>query len=96
MEFFPRVRLFLWKFKNRLAHAFRLIELLRLTNIQKQSCKKCGCTSYYDFQVPDIYWNKLPKKWINSALCINCFIEQLPIYIETKMIKFCNTKDEIL
>lgn len=69
------IKLFIWKFTNRLKHLLRLKEIWQHSTAQKMSCKKCGCHIYYDFNTSDSNWNKLPNKWINSALCINCFKE---------------------
>lgn len=40
-------------------------------------CKKCGCNSRIAFSVRDDIWAKLPDKWQNHVLCLNCFLEEL-------------------
>ena len=50
--------------------------LTKLGFRNKQSCKRCGCNIYADFNVPDYIWHKyVPKKYQNKSLCINCFVE---------------------
>ena len=68
-------KLFFWKLKNRFFHLIRFNEIWNHSINQKMSCAKCGCHIYYDFSVSDKNWNELTKKWINTALCINCFKE---------------------
>lgn len=31
----------------------------------------------FEFSIKDKIWNKLPKKWRNKELCIECFLEEL-------------------
>lgn len=40
-----------------------------------QSCKYCGRDQNIVFTVRDELWYKLPKKYHNKALCLECFIK---------------------
>lgn len=40
-------------------------------------CKKCGCDIRVSFSVRDDIWAKLPEKWQNHVLCLNCFLKEL-------------------
>ena len=47
----------------------------------RQSCKHCGRDQKLVWSIKNEVWNKLPKKYINSVLCIECFIEVHPCRI---------------
>jgi hypothetical protein len=49
---------------------------LRLRN--HQSCKCCGRDQWVCWTVKDEIWNKLPKKYQNTALCLECFCRLVP------------------
>lgn len=42
-----------------------------------QTCKKCFKKMRFEFNIQDGIWDKIPKKWRNHALCIECFLELL-------------------
>jgi len=44
---------------------------------QHQTCKKCLREQRFEFNIEDEIWYKLPEKWHHSALCIECFLEEL-------------------
>jgi hypothetical protein len=44
---------------------------------QWQYCKKCGRDQRFEFSIREEIWSKLPEKWINHVLCIECFLEEL-------------------
>ena len=78
------VKLFFYKFFNRLRFAFSFIDIYEMVKIQKQSCKRCGVETYYDFHVSDVLWDYLPYKYQSSSLCINCFIKEVDFTITSK------------
>jgi hypothetical protein len=43
----------------------------------KQTCAKCLKEMRFEFSIKDEIWNKLPVKWRNHCLCIECFSEEL-------------------
>lgn len=45
--------------------------------LKQQYCKKCGRDIRFEFSIKDEIWNKLPKKWQNRVLCIECFLDEL-------------------
>lgn len=45
--------------------------------MKKQTCKRCFRKTRFEFSVKDEIWNKLPEKWQDHALCIECFLEEL-------------------
>lgn len=57
--------------------------LTKLNLRDKHSCKHCGRDQKLVWSVKNEIWNKLPKKYRNSALCIECFIEIHPYRITT-------------
>ena len=44
---------------------------------QQQTCKKCGRAQRFEYSLDDSIWQRLPKKWHNKCLCIECFIEEM-------------------
>jgi len=61
---------------------FRLLDILRIylkyifTRLclrNTQSCKYCGRDQNIIFSVKDEIWYKLPKKYHNKCLCLECF-----------------------
>lgn len=50
--------------------------LLYLRN--KQSCRYCGRDQHIVWKCEDVNWIKLPKKWYNTTLCLECFIALYP------------------
>lgn len=48
--------------------------LTRLTLRDKQSCRYCGRDQHVIWHCNDLDWSKLPKKYINTSLCLECFI----------------------
>ena len=60
---------------------FRLLDYLRLKveakKSNKRTCKKCFKEIRFSFSIKDEIWNKLPKKWRDSILCIECFLGEL-------------------
>jgi len=44
----------------------------------KQSCKYCGRDQKIVWSVKNEMWDKLPEKYKNKALCIECFVELHP------------------
>lgn len=44
---------------------------------QWQSCKKCNKDMRFEFSIRDEIWEKLPTKWQDHVLCIECFLEEL-------------------
>jgi hypothetical protein len=44
---------------------------------QWQYCKKCGRDQRFEFSIKKEIWEKLPIKWQNHVLCIECFLEEL-------------------
>lgn len=63
---------------------FRIFDYLRvglkkyvLTKLRlrdKQSCRYCGRDQHVIWSCKDEDWIKLPKRWHNTALCLECFI----------------------
>jgi len=42
-----------------------------------QICRKCFKEMRFGYTIKDEIWNKIPNKWVNSILCIECFLEEL-------------------
>ncbi len=67
---------------------FRLMDYLRiglkkflLTKLRlrdKQSCRYCGRDQHIIWSCKDEDWVKIPKRWHNTALCLECFINLYP------------------
>lgn len=45
--------------------------------LKQQSCKKCQKEMRFEFNIKDVIWDKLPTKWRDHVLCIECFLEEL-------------------
>ena len=45
--------------------------------LNHQTCKKCLKKMRFEFHIKDETWNKLPEKWRDRVLCIECFLEEL-------------------
>lgn len=45
--------------------------------VGNQICKKCFKEMRFGYTIIDEIWNKLPEKWHNKVLCIDCFLEEL-------------------
>jgi hypothetical protein len=54
----------------------KIFTKLRLRDTQ--SCKHCGRDQWVIWIVKDEYWNLIPKKYHNKALCLECFIYLCP------------------
>jgi len=48
-----------------------------------QSCKHCGRDQHIIWSVEDKFWNKMPVKYCNKCLCIECFVELYPKRLKT-------------
>lgn len=48
-----------------------------LNLLKNQTCKKCFKEISIAFNIKDEIWNKLPIKWKNKELCIECFLKEL-------------------
>ena len=46
---------------------------LKKFKLMNQYCKSCGNDMGYDYKVSDEDWEKLPLKYHNKVLCLNCF-----------------------
>jgi hypothetical protein len=44
---------------------------------KKQTCKKCFKEMRLGFNIKDEIWYKLPEKWHDNVLYIECFLEEL-------------------
>ena len=73
-------------------HFFRPFDITRvfLKNVflhlhlrDAQSCKRCGRDYHIIWSIEDKVWNKLPVKYHNKMLCIECFIELYPKKLKT-------------
>jgi len=53
-----------------------------------QSCKRCGRDQHVMYSVENKVWNKLPIKYHNKMLCIECFIELYPKKLKTFLFVF--------
>lgn len=73
------LKLFISKFKTRLDYLFRLRDLWKEAKQQTQRCGYCGIGMLFEYSVSDKLWNRLPPKWQNNALCIDCFLRENPI-----------------
>lgn len=47
----------------------------RLCLRNEQSCRYCGRDQNIVFTVKDDLWYKLPKKYHNKSLCLECFVK---------------------
>jgi len=45
--------------------------------LKKQTCKRCFRETRFEFSIKDDIWSKLPERWQNRVLCIECFLEEL-------------------
>lgn len=45
--------------------------------LKKQTCKSCSKEIRFEFSIKNGIWHKIPKKWQNKTLCIECFLELL-------------------
>jgi hypothetical protein len=54
----------------------KLLTKLRLRD--KQSCKYCGRDQHVVWSCKNEDWLKLPERWHNTALCLECFIALYP------------------
>jgi len=50
---------------------------LSYTKLMSQTCEKCFKEMRFEFSVDNYIWNKLPTKWNNKVLCIECFLEEI-------------------
>jgi len=75
---------------------FRVLDYLRvylkviLTKLSlrdKQSCKYCGRDQHVIWRCKDEDWAKIPDKWHNTALCLECFINLYPENLKTEDIE---------
>lgn len=75
---------------------FRLLDYIRiylkiiLTKLRlrdKQSCKRCGKDQHIIWSCKDEDWIKIPSKYHNTSLCLECFIELYPDIIYPDDIK---------
>lgn len=40
----------------------------------RQTCKKCGCEDFFNFNVPDDVWKAVvPARLRNRVVCLKCF-----------------------
>jgi len=78
-------------------HFFRPLDIIRIffkrvflyLHLRKvQSCKRCGRDQHVMWSVEDKVWNKLPVKYHNKMLCIECFIELYPKKLKTFLFVF--------
>lgn len=53
----------------------RFFTNLRLRN--KQSCKYCGRNQNIIWNVSNEIWTKLPPKYHNKCLCLECFMKMI-------------------
>lgn len=63
---------------------------LRQYKLMNQYCKRCGKDMHYDFSVSDNDWSRIPVKYQNHVLCLECFMEVYPeadVDIELFLIK---------
>jgi hypothetical protein len=42
-----------------------------------QTCKKCRRVQRFEFNIRDDIWNQIDPLYRESALCIECFLEEL-------------------
>lgn len=61
-------------------HAVRIIRCLYTTNQkemgQRQTCKRCGCVDFFNFNVPDDIWAAVvPTDLARRVVCLKCFDE---------------------
>jgi hypothetical protein len=54
----------------------------------KQSCKHCGRNQSLIWAIKDNMWKKIPVKYHNKALCLECFAGLLPDDIVLKKSDF--------
>jgi hypothetical protein len=54
--------------------------------LKQQSCKKCQKEMRFEFSIRDEIWNKLPTKWRDQVLCIECFLEELEKEVPSQQI----------
>jgi hypothetical protein len=76
---------------------FRLFDYIRvfvkkyiLTKLRlrdKQSCRHCGRDQSVVWSCEDVLWLRLPKRWHNTALCLECFVALHPDKLNTEDIK---------
>lgn len=45
--------------------------------LRQQCCKKCGKDLRFEFSIKNEIWSKLPEKWRDQILCMECFLEEL-------------------
>jgi len=73
-------------------HFFRPLDIIRVflkrvfTRLHLRdtpSCNHCGRDQHVVWSIEDKAWNKLPVKYHNKSLCIECFIELYPKKLKT-------------
>jgi len=78
---------------------FRILLKNILTKLRlrdKQSCKYCGRDQHVVWKCKDEIWNKLPKKWHNKALCLECFGAIYPTQLSFNDIEILKYNDNRL
>jgi hypothetical protein len=48
-----------------------------MMGLKQQTCKKCRAKMRFEFSIKDEIWTKLPAKWIDQILCMECFLVEL-------------------
>jgi len=53
---------------------------------ENQTCKKCGRRQRFEYSVSDTFWARLPEKWHDKCLCIECFLEEMDETLEEDVV----------